>query len=265
MSDTLPGQARLRLIHWNAGEAQARADALRALGFEVQHEGLDFRTLRQLREAPPDAVVIDLTRLPSQGRDIGLGIRYYRDTHDLPLVFLGGEPAKVEGVRKALPDAIYAAWDGAAGAIAQALDNPPEVVTQPRSLLDGYSGTPLPAKLGIKEGSTVLAAGDDAGAVAALSDLPAGARITRDPAEKADLAMWFVRSLAELHEGIASWADRAETLRLWIAWPKKGEALGTDVGQPEVRTAGLAAGLVDFKVARIDERWTALAFTRRKK
>ena len=52
---------------------------------------------------------------------------------------------------------------------------------------------------------------------------------------------------------------------LWIAWPKKSSAMESDLSQQIVREAGLAAGLVDFKICAIDETWSGLKFTRRKR
>ena len=90
----------IRLIHWNAGEAAERAGRLRTAGFEVNHElpgGASF--LKDLGLDPPAAIAIDLSRLPSQGRDLALMIRKRKDTRGIPLVFVGGEPEKVERVR----------------------------------------------------------------------------------------------------------------------------------------------------------------------
>ena len=51
---------------------------------------------------------------------------------------------------------------------------------------------------------------------------------------------------------------------LWIAWPKKASALRSDVGETDVRGAGLANGLVDYKICAIDATWSGLLFRRRK-
>ena len=56
---------------------------------------------------------------------------------------------------------------------------------------------------------------------------------------------------------------RGEGGGLWICWPKKTSPLASDLGQPEVRKAGLDAGLVDFKICAVDETWSGLRFTRR--
>jgi hypothetical protein len=52
---------------------------------------------------------------------------------------------------------------------------------------------------------------------------------------------------------------------LWVVWPKKASGVATDLGQQEVRAFGLAAGLVDYKIAAIDATWSGLCFARRKR
>ncbi len=79
--------------------------------------------VRYFRELSPDAVVIDLDRLPSHGRELGLSLRASKSTSHLRLVFAGGIPAKIEMVRAAIPDAIFTPWDnGIAAAIEHAID-----------------------------------------------------------------------------------------------------------------------------------------------
>ena len=76
---------RVRLIHWKPAEVLDRVENLRSAGYEVAHEALSPSSFQEMRENPPDAVVIDLSRIPSQGRDVGLGIRKYKDTRHVPL------------------------------------------------------------------------------------------------------------------------------------------------------------------------------------
>lgn len=102
---------RIRLIHWNAAEARERAERLRSEGYNVDCEALkNAAALRRLREDPPNAVVIDLARLPSYGRDVALAIRHYKSTRHLPLVLVGGDPEKVARIKELLPDAVYTTW-----------------------------------------------------------------------------------------------------------------------------------------------------------
>ena len=74
------------------------------------------------------------------------------------------------------------------------------------------------------------------------------------------MTLWFVGSAAELSARIGELARRADKGALWICWPKKSSGVRTDVTEHAVRSAGLANGLVDFKIAAIDETWSGLRF-----
>jgi hypothetical protein len=128
----------------------------------------------------------------------------------------------------------------------------------------GYSGTPLPKKLGIKRGMTVALLGAPEGFAATLGELPNGARLVRGRRGRCGLAIWFVRSSGELRRDVARTAAFAAGGGLWIAWPKKSSPLAAGFGREEVRAAGLGAGWVDFKVCAIDDDWSALRFAPRR-
>ena len=256
---------QVRLIHWNVAEAEERAAGIRVWRYEVHAGPLTAPGLRQLREDPPDAVVIDLSRLPSQGRDVGLGLRTYATTRRVPLVFVGGDPDKVAGVRALLPDATYTTWGRIRSALARAIASPPAAPVVPSSALAGYSGTPLPRKLGIRENSVVVLVSAPPDFRATLGNLPMGVVVTDRWPSRFQLAVWFVRSLRDLERGIRSAAARLTGGSLWIAWPKRSSSLVAGLTQQRVREAGLGAGLVDYKVCAIDATWSGLLFTRRKK
>jgi hypothetical protein len=122
----------------------------------------------------------------------------------------------------------------------------------------GYSGTPLAKKLGIREASTVALLG--ASPAFTIPDLPPGVSLRRSARGRADVTLWFVKSAAELHRRISDMAPRAEAGALWICWPKRSSGVQTDVTEHAVRSAGLANGLVDFKIGAIDETWSGLRF-----
>jgi hypothetical protein len=254
---------RVCLFHWKQGEAGERVEQLERAGYDVQLETRpDPARLRSLAEAPPAATVIDLTRLPSHGRDLAVALRVRAGTRRVPLVVAGGSSAAVADMQKHVPDAVYCSWEEIAPAVRRAIDRPPADPVVPDSALAGYSGRPLPRKLGIRPGATValVRAPDDFGEV--LGDLPEGARLRRGRTAGADLVIWFVRSRRDLERDLERHA-RLE-VPLWIVWPKKSSGVSSDLSEQVVRGQGLAAGLVDYKVCAVDATWSGLLFRRRR-
>ena len=76
---------RVRLIHWHPEEGTEKARSLGREGVSVEFEPLGRETVRLIGEDPPDAVVIDLTRMPSQGRDVAVALRIRSSTRNIPL------------------------------------------------------------------------------------------------------------------------------------------------------------------------------------
>jgi hypothetical protein len=130
----------------------------------------------------------------------------------------------------------------------------------------GYSGTPLVKKLGIRPDSTLALVRAPAGFRKLLTGMPAGVRVaaaaTPGTVATADLTIWFVLQGGDLDAHIARLA-RSMGQGLWVAWPKKASGVKTDLTENRVRDAGLAHGLVDYKVCAIDETWSGLKFARR--
>jgi hypothetical protein len=254
----------VRLIHWNADEAAERAEKLEGCGYQVDSSPLDGPVgFRRLRDNPPSAVVIDLSRLPSHGRDVGVAIRKYKSTRNVPLVFVDGQPEKVARVRQLLPEAVYTTWSRIRSSLKKAISQPPVDPVVPDSAMAAYAGTPLPKKLGIKSDSVVILVGAPPDFEKTLGQLPGGVRLRRQARGANDLVVWFTKSLKDLQQRIKRMGELAGNDGLWIAWPKKSAGIATDLTQPVVRKTGLASGLVDYKVCSIDATWTGLRFTRR--
>jgi len=132
----------------------------------------------------------------------------------------------------------------------------------------GYSGTPLPKKLGIKEQSHVAFHDLPASVQAELKDVLKTCRISKDgnSRQPLDFAMIFVKTAADLKERFADASKRlAPPGMLWVSWPKKSSGVPTDLDENEVRRIGLEAGLVDVKVCAVDEVWSGLKFVIRLK
>ncbi len=255
---------RVRLIHWKAAEAEERVDRLRSAGYEAVYKELNAASLRQMRDNPPDAVVIDLGRLPSQGRDVALSIRKYKATRQVPLVFVDGDPEKVARIKEILPDAVYTTWSQIRSSLDRAIANPPADPVVLESLFDVYSSTPLTKKLGIKANSVVALVGAPVGFEKTLGELPEGVMLRREARGRCDVTLWFTRSRKELEGGIERMGAFAEKGGLWIVWPKKSSGIESDLSQVVVRKVGLASGLVDYKVCAVDATWSGLRFTQRK-
>jgi hypothetical protein len=125
----------------------------------------------------------------------------------------------------------------------------------------GYSGTPLPRKLGAKPGSRVLVDGPPTGFT--LDGVEVHRRAGPAPYDVVLLFAPRHARLARRWEGLTSRLSPAG--RLWVCWPKRTSGQQTDLSENDVRDYGLAHGLVDVKVCAIDETWSGLAFVRRLK
>jgi hypothetical protein len=131
--------------------------------------------------------------------------------------------------------------------------------------MPGYSGTPLPKKLGIKAGVRVRFANAPAEVRAELREALAECKVAQ-PAEGLDFSMLFTKSRVELMKEFSLMAKLlAPAGMLWVSWPKKSSGVSTDVDENAVREIGLAAGLVDVKVCAVTEVWSGLKFVRRVK
>jgi hypothetical protein len=134
--------------------------------------------------------------------------------------------------------------------------------------MSGYSGTPLPKKLGIKADYRLALIHSPRGFKAILGPLPAGVQIETDLAagDPFDVILCFNKSCVELDAVFAALAKRLVPKGgLWVAWPKKASGVATDLSEGVVRAKGLKIGLVDNKVCAVDETWSGLRFVIRLK
>lgn len=130
----------------------------------------------------------------------------------------------------------------------------------------GYSGTPLPKKLGIKPGFKV-----------ALPDVPPEVRAELNAAlndceegsagrTPLDFVLLPSTSQSDLKKKFSQWCKRLSPAgMLWVSWPKKTSGVATDLDENKVREIGLAAGLVDVKVCAVNDVWSGLKFVIRVK
>ena len=129
----------------------------------------------------------------------------------------------------------------------------------------GYSGTPLVKKLGIAEGSRLAVIAAPNGFCSSL-DLPPGVVVRKQARGRLDVVVFFATRAAELTRRFPAMKRGLEPDGgLWIAWPKRTSGVATDLSENPVREVGLANGLVDNKVAAIDDIWSGLRFVYRVK
>jgi hypothetical protein len=256
---------RICLIHGNESEARAKAEILRAAGYDAEVIiPVGPTSLQRLKSHPPAAIVIGLDRMPMRGRDIGLALRIHKTTRFIPLVFAGGDPDKVKLVAEHLPDATYCSWDEVGRATSQAIRERPPHPVVPKSALAGYKGSSLTKKLAIQPGSTIAFVGAPDGFEDLIQSMAPDVRIADRPNVKCSLVLWFVRSGVELDRNIDVMARYAQAGAIWIVWPKRSSGLDCDLSPERLRTAAMALGLVDYKVCSVDATWSGMLFTRRR-
>ncbi len=128
----------------------------------------------------------------------------------------------------------------------------------------GYSGTPLPKKLGIALGSRCVFQGAPTDFANTLGELPDDVQVLARPGKSLDLAVLFVKSKTELEKRFPPLAKAIfPDGMLWIAWPKKSSGVATDLTEEIARQYGLSTGLVDTKICAIDDTWSGLKFVHR--
>jgi hypothetical protein len=123
----------------------------------------------------------------------------------------------------------------------------------------GYSGTPLPQKLGIKKGMRIIAIGVPENYRKLLGKLPDDVEFSNRPGVDAQFIHFFVRRRNDLEKQLPRLRGTlADSGALWISWPKKSAGVATDVSEDAVRAVALPLGLVDVKVCAVDEIWSGL-------
>jgi hypothetical protein len=130
----------------------------------------------------------------------------------------------------------------------------------------GYSGTPLPQKLGIKPGMSiaVLKAPPDIEAI--LGDLPEGVTVSHRLTGHRDLVLVFITRQVDLGSRLPGLINAiAPNGTIWVAWPKRASKIETDMTEDVIREIVLpASALVDVKVCAIDQIWSGLKLVIRK-
>lgn len=247
--------ARVHLLNFNADEVDARAEALRAAGHAVKTDAYSG-SIKVVRDGDPEALVINLGRAPSNGTQLAAVIRQSAWGRNVAIVFVDGEPEKIERAKKLLPDATYTSWAKVKSALRSTLANPLAKPHVPKSLVT--SNAPLVKKLAIKPGATVVMLDAPSGFEDALGELPEGVKLRERGV--GDLVIWFVRSSEDLERDVERIITNAGEAPVWIAWRKKSSDARSDLSSMVVLEVGRAMGRSDSKVCAIDATWSAIMF-----
>ena len=130
----------------------------------------------------------------------------------------------------------------------------------------GYSGTPLPRKLGIKENQRIALVNEPGSLQKQLGALPTNTHVVSKLTAPLDLVVLFVESERALARQFPTIAKKISTNgMIWVAWPKKSSGVPTDLSFDLVQRIGLECGLVDVKICAVDEVWSGLKFVIRLK
>jgi hypothetical protein len=261
---------RVLYLHWQKTEARDGAVRLGRMGFQVEVLSEIAAGARELiRKRPPDAVVINLSRLPSHGREIAVWFTETKSTNRIPVIFVDGEAIKIEVTRQRIPSATFCSWSELKSAIKTLCAVPVEERPAPVRVLAsgpataaGYSGTPLWKKLGIKPGAVVLLIKAPANLPELLSERPDGVTFRTSPSAGSDLTLWFPADQSELLKMVGRLATRVPANGLWICWPKKASGVSTDLNEELIRTEAIKSGLTDNKVCAVDPVYAGLRFAR---
>jgi hypothetical protein len=134
-----------------------------------------------------------------------------------------------------------------------------------RAADSGYSGTPLPKKLGIKPGSRLFVSGAPRTYRKLLTPLPAEVSFKDQAGPEIDIAQVFVTEKEDLAKVLAALRKKLHSsAAVWVSWPKKTANIATTVDENTIRGLALPLGFVDIKVCAIDRAWSGLKLVIRK-
>jgi hypothetical protein len=246
------------MLHWR--DPKALLGALRKAGYQVDFD--ERPTITTIRKAEPAAMVIDLSVTPSRGRDYAVYLRGSKSMRHLPIVFVDGEPEKVQKIRDLLPDAVYTTLGQVGGAVKRAIAKAPVAPVVPPQYMQRWTGRTTAQKMGIAVGSRVAVIDPPPDYARVLGELPDGASLEEDSGEVLPVTIWFVRDPEEYIRALPRKRSIAARSKFWVAWPK-GKRAG--INQFVIRDAALQLGLVDYKICSVNEVWTAMVFAVKKK
>jgi len=123
----------------------------------------------------------------------------------------------------------------------------------------GYSGTPLPQKLGIKPGLMVVTINPPANYRRLLGQIPDSVTFSERLKSGSSFVHLFTSRRSEMQKKMSILRDKiSDNGAIWVSWPKKSSGISTDVTEDVIREIALPLGFVDIKVCAVDETWSGL-------
>jgi CheY-like chemotaxis protein len=257
----------IRVIHWKDTESSPLVEAVRSFGFEVEYtpSSNGAEVARELRVRLPDAIVIDLSRLPGHGREMGVWLRNRKATRNIPLIYVEGDPEKVERVKAVIPDAVYTRTSELGPVLRKACKGKVANPAVPPSAMERFKTKTAAQKLGIVAGSTAAVIDPPRDYATVLGEMPEGAELLEDlledPAAIQPVTLWFIRDSDAMLAGLRRMRAIAAKTKLWILWPK---AQTNRFREGSIRALGIAHGLVDYKICSVNEQWSGILFARKR-
>jgi len=256
---------RVRLIHWQPEQASLIAETLKGAGFEVDYDGkADPAMIRAVRLSPPDAIVIDLSRLPSHGREVATALRGNRHTRHIPILFLDGAPEKVAIVQQKLPDAAYCERARLVAALRKCIREVPTNPIVPMQMMERDATRTTAQKLGILAGSKVAVIDAPRDYARVIGGLPDDVEFDEESWNGCAVTLWFVEEPESFLAALPKMRRAAAVSKLWVAWPKKAARKDSLVNETIIRDMAIENGLVDYKVCSVNETWSGLCFALKK-
>ena len=241
------------------------ADRLRDAGFAVEYAPKFAPAIfRDMRRTPPDAVVIDLSRLPSHGREIAIAMRGNKILRQIPILFLDGAPEKVEIARRQLPDAAYCQSSRLVTALRQCIRQGAVNPIVPTQMMERYAARTTALKLGIADGARVAVIDAPRDYARVLGVLPENVEFDEESWKGCAVTLWFVREPEAFLAALPRMRLAAAHSRLWVAWPKKAAREDSPLREKVIREMAIESGLVDYKICSVDQTWSALCFAVKK-
>jgi CheY-like chemotaxis protein len=260
---TFTAGKKVRVIHWKDAEAGPLIEVVRGAGFDVEYvpDPNGAAVARAIKASLPDAVLIDLSRLPSHGREMAVWLRNRKTTRDIPIVFVGGEEVKVAPIKAVIPDAAYVTEKGLSRALAKACAGRAFNPVVPPSAMERFKTKSAAQKLGIVTASKVAVMDAPRDYASVLGDMPENVEFFEDPQAVQSITLWFIRDAEAMLGAVRRMRAIAAQTKLWILWPK-GQA--NKFREGPIREMGIENGMVDYKICSVNDQWSGILFARKK-